>query len=107
MLSELLLKAKIKKTNLQIVGLCILYLASKFEDNVRCSLEELEIHSKGWFSKEHLRIVEMFILEKLEWRICYPTAAEISRLMLYNARPDYDFSQVINQSDRYALECYK
>jgi hypothetical protein len=69
-------------------------------------LDELELHSKGHFSKEQIRIVEMFILEKLEWRLQYPTAGEISRLLLYNTRPDKDFGPVIAVADRYAMICY-
>ncbi|KAK9152206.1 hypothetical protein Syun_010515 [Stephania yunnanensis] len=65
--------AKIAKSEIQLVGLTALLLASKYEDFWHPRIRELISVSAGSYTSAHMLAMEKLILEKLMFRLNIPT----------------------------------
>lgn len=106
LINELLARLGANKAVLQLVGVVALMLATKFEETQQFSLEQAFEQGAGQYSKEQIVLTEVYALEKLEWRLSFPTGAELARQLIYVTGVDYDFSKVMEQSDAFASMCY-
>jgi len=106
LVNELLARLGANKAVLQLVGVVALMLATKFEETQKFSLEQAFEQGAGQYQKEQILLTEIYALEKLQWRLSFPTAAELSRQLIYVTGVNYDFSKVTEQSDAFATMCY-
>ena len=106
LVNELLARLGANKAVLQLVGVVALMLATKFEETQQFSLEQAYEQGAGQYQKEQIVLTEVYALEKLQWRLSFPTAAELARQLIYVTGVNYDFSKVTEQSDAFATMCY-
>lgn len=106
LINELLARLGANKAVLQLVGVVALMLATKFEESKQFSLEQAYEQGAGQYQKEQIVLTEVYALEKLQWRLSFPSAAELSRHLIYVTGVNYDFSKVTEQSDAFATMCY-
>lgn len=107
LINQFLAKVRTKKAVLQLVGVVCLMIALKFHENMGYTLDHAMIHSANLYKKEDIKATELFAMQKMGWKLAFPTAAEISRQLLYVTGVDFDFSKIIERSDAFAMECYK
>ena len=106
LVNELLARITANKSVLQLVGVVALMLATKFEETAQFTLEQAFEQGAGLYQKEQIVLTEVYALEKLQWRLTFPTAAELARHLLYITGVNYDFTKVTEQSDAFATMCY-
>lgn len=99
-------KVKTPKSALQLVGVVGLMLAAKYEEGIDYTLEHAYNHAARLYPKQDIITAELYCLEKLEWNLHYPTAAELTRQLLFITGVQYDFSRIIERVDQLALLCY-
>lgn len=99
-------KVKTPKSALQLVGVVGLMLAAKYEEGIDYTLEHAYNHAARLYPKPDIITAELYCLEKLEWNLHYPTAAELTRQLLFITGVQYDFSRIIDRADQLALLCY-
>mmetsp|Transcript_17208 Transcript_17208/g.17129 ORF Transcript_17208/g.17129 Transcript_17208/m.17129 type:complete len:116 (+) Transcript_17208:294-641(+) len=81
-------------------------VALKFHESVMYTLEHAVLHTGNMYRKEDIQTTELFALQKLGWTLSFPTAAELSRQLLYVTGVEYDFSKILDRSDAFAMICY-
>jgi hypothetical protein len=105
-LAIFLSKVKTPKAVLQLVGVSCVLITAKFEEGINYTLEHAYNHSAKLYQKKDIITTELYCLEKLEWRLYYPTAAQLLRHLIYVTGVDYDFSKIIAKADAHCLLCY-
>lgn len=106
LINRFLSLVKTKKAVLQLVGLVCLMIALKFHESVMYTLDHAMLHSGNIYKKDDIQTTELFALQKLGWCLSYPTAAELSRQLLYITGVEYDFAKILDRSDAFAMICY-
>ena len=91
---------------LQLIGIVSLMLAVKYHEKTTLTISEASAYCSGKVSLAAIQTTENYILQKLDWRVDIPTAAEISRLLLLSTGISYDLSKIFDRSDGFALICY-
>ncbi|WIA14127.1 hypothetical protein OEZ85_002671 [Tetradesmus obliquus] len=66
----------------QALGATCLWLASKYEEVVPCTMDDLRWLTGGAFSTQQLRGTEQAVLLLLRWRLALPTAWSFHSQML-------------------------
>lgn len=99
-------KVKTPKSALQLVGVIGLMLAAKYEEGIDYTLEHAYNHAARLYPKQDIITAELYCLEKLEWNMYYPTAAELTRQLLFITGVQYDFSRIIERTDQLSTLCY-
>lgn len=105
-LSLFLSKVKTPKSVLQLVGVVCILITAKFEEGISYTLDHAYNHSAKLYQKKDIITAELYCLEKLEWKLYYPTAAELIRQLVYITGVDYDFSRIISRADDHSMLCY-
>lgn len=101
-----LAKVKTPKSALQLVGVVGLMVSAKYEEGMDYTLEHAYNHAARLYPKQDIITAELYCLEKLEWIMHYPTAAELTRQLLFITGVQYDFSRIIERSDQLSTLCY-
>ena len=99
-------KVKTPKSALQLVGVIGLMVSAKYEEGIDYTLEHAYNHAARLYPKQDIITAELYCLEKLEWVLHYPTAAELTRQLLFITGVQYDFSRIIERSDQLTTLCY-
>ncbi|KAL9402224.1 hypothetical protein Peur_006073 [Populus x canadensis] len=73
LLDRYLSQAQIKKSELQLVGLTALFLASKYEDFWHPRIKDLISISAESYSRDQMLVMEKLLLKKLKFRLNEPT----------------------------------
>lgn len=105
-LAIFLSKVKTPKSVLQLVGVSCILITAKFEEGINYTLEHAYCHSAKLYQKRDIITTELYCLEKIEWRLHYPTASQFLRCLIYVTGVDYDFSKIITKADAHCLVCY-
>jgi len=105
-LATFLSKVRTPKSVLQLVGVACVLITAKFEEGISYTLEHAYTHSAKLYQKKDIITTELYCLEKLEWRLHFPTAAQLLRHLIYVTGVDYDFSKIITKADAHCLVCY-
>ena len=81
-------------------------LAVKYHEKTTLPLIQASNCCSGRYSISTVQITELYILEKLEWKIDIPTASEIIRSLLLATGVSYDLSKIFERSDAFTVICY-
>lgn len=106
LINNFLASVHTKRAVLQLVGIVSLMVAIKFHDSIDFPLEQAIKHCGHIYKKEDLQATEIFLLQKCEWCLKLPTAAELSKQLLYITGVNYDFTKIIERSNSFAMMCY-
>ena len=106
LINNFLASVHTKRAVLQLVGIVSLMIALKFHDSIDYPLEQAILHCGRIYKKEDLQATEIFLLQKCEWCLKFPTAAELSKQLLYITGVNYDFTKIIERSNSFAMMCY-
>jgi hypothetical protein len=99
-------KTTARKAVLQLVGVVGMMIALKFHESMAYTLEHAFIHSGKTFKKDDIKLAEIYAMQKLGWKLEIPTAAELSRQLVYITGVEYDFTKILERSDSFAMICY-
>lgn len=105
-LNIFLSKVKTPKSVLQLVGVVCILITAKYEEGITYTLEHAYNHAAKLYQKKDIITAELYCLEKLEWKLYYPTSAELIRQLVYITGVDYDFSRIITRADDHSMICY-
>lgn len=94
------------KHTIQLVAVVCLMLAVKYHEKTTFTLVQAATCCSDRYSINSIQISEFYVLQKLEWRVDIPTAAEITRSLLLATRISYDMSKIFERSDAFAVICY-
>lgn len=102
-----LLKLKIHKNFLQLLGVTSLFISIKCEESFIYGLEDACKLCADTYSKEEVSAMEMLLYKTLKWKLQYPTPGEISRRLvnLTNAVPLNDFPAFQKKVDNFTDLC--
>lgn len=106
LINNFLANVHTKRAVLQLVGIVSLMIALKFHDSTDYPLDSAIQHCGNIYKKEDLQATEIFLLQKCEWCLKIPTAAELSKQLLYITGVNYDFTKIIERSNSFAMMCY-
>jgi hypothetical protein len=106
LINQFLATVNTKKAVLQLVGIVSLMLALKFHDSIGYNLDYAIAHCGGIYKREDIQATEIFMLQKLGWCLRIPTAAELSKQLLYITKVDYNFDKILERSNSFAMICY-
>lgn len=106
LINQFLSTVHTKRAVLQLVGIVCFMIALKYHESICYPLEQAIIHCGRVYNKEDLQNTEIFLLQKLEWCLKIPTAAELAKQLLYISGVNYDFSKIIERGNSFAMTCY-
>ena len=109
-LDSFLSKKKLNNlTILKLVKALAVHIAMKFEYMLQPSyLREKAIYRLcgSRFTLSDIRATELYVLQAINWDFSAPTASEIAQHMLLAICPEYNFSEILRNSDAYCAMCY-
>lgn len=106
LINRFLATSKVVKSTLQLVGIVGLIIAIKFHETIGYTLDHAMMHTGSIYTREDIQVTEVFIMGKLDWCLKIPTAAELSKQLLYISGVNYDFSKIIERSNSFSMICY-
>ncbi|OZJ02648.1 hypothetical protein BZG36_04404, partial [Bifiguratus adelaidae] len=74
--------------NFQLVGLACLFIAAKYEEIASPCIKDFLKMADGGYQEKDVRIAERYILQTLEFQLCYPNAMNFLRRI--SKADDYD-----------------
>lgn len=93
---------------LKLLALVCLFISSKHYETTRVSLNALLRECRGNYTRNNLIEIELFVLERLEWRVIYPTIAELSKSLLNSVAPELEKKDdIIEKVDILAFSYYE
>lgn len=95
-----------KRAVLQLVGIVCLMVALKYHESIGYTLDHAMNHCGNIYKRDDIQATEIFLLQKLDWCLKIPTAAELSRQLLYVTGVSYDFTKILERSNSFAMSCY-
>lgn len=90
----------------EVVACTCLLLASKFMKTSDLTLDWVSEVCERAAGVELVKLMELEILDALDFQLDQPTAAEVINLTLCMSAPGYDLSKLITESLEYASLCY-
>ena len=106
LINQFLATVHTKKAVLQLVGVVSLMIALKYHESIGYTLDHAMEHSGNLYKREDIQATEIFLLQKLDWCLKIPTAAELSKQLLYITGVNYDFTKILERSNSFAMLCY-
>ena len=106
LINQFLATTHTKKAVLQLVGVVSLMIALKYHESIGYTLDHAMEHSGNLYKREDIQATEIFLLQKLDWCLKIPTAAELSKQLLYITGVNYDFTRILERSNAFAMNCY-
>ncbi|OMJ93153.1 hypothetical protein SteCoe_3973 [Stentor coeruleus] len=106
LINQFLATVHTKKAVLQLVGIVCLMIALKYHESIGFTLDHAIEHCGNVYSREDIQATEIFLLQKLDWCLKIPTAAELSKQLLYITGVSYDFTKILERSNSFAMLCY-
>lgn len=107
LIDKLLHSYPVQKGSLPLLGTVCLLLGAKTHEHNPISLSTVLRVTNNAYKLEDVIAIELVVLEQVSWTLCIPTAAELSRQLVYITGVAYDFSNVLCRSDSFALICYQ
>lgn len=94
------------KAVLQLIVVICLMIAVKYYEGKTMTLDQVVEQAGGHYRHEEVIATELFIMEKLEWTMAYPTAAELGRQLVYITGVEYNFEKILERSEAFESICY-
>lgn len=99
-------RVPISKRCLQLVGVVSLMIALKTQDSLYYDLDRAFIDGGRLYKRGDIIATELYMMQTLNWNLSFPTAAELSRQLVYITDVQYNFKDVLERSDAFAVICY-
>jgi hypothetical protein len=99
-------KVRISKDCLQLLGVVSLMIALKTQDSLYYDLNRAFIDGGRLYKRGDIIATELYVMHTLKWSLSFPTAAELSRQLVYITGVQYNFREVLERSDAFATLCY-
>lgn len=99
-------KNTLSPPDLELVGLACLLISNKYNGDSHLDLRQIERLSSNKFTVFHIQIIEIYILQTLNWQVSIPTASEILRVLLLVTGVNTNFQKVFERSDAFVLHFY-
>ena len=106
LINQFLATMHTKKAVLQLVGIVSLMVALKYHESIGYTIDHAMEHTGHIYKREDIQATEIFLLQKLDWCLKIPTAAELSKQLLYITGVNYDFTKILERSNSFAMLCY-
>jgi hypothetical protein len=106
LINQFLAAVSSKKAVLQLIGIVSLMVALKYHESIGYTLDHAIEHCGKIYKREDIQATEIFLLQKLDWCLKIPTAAELSKQLLYITGVSYDFTRILERSNSFAMLCY-
>ena len=105
-LNIVLTRMSTPKAVLQLVVVICLMVAVKYQEGKTMTLEQVVEQAGGSYRNEEVIATELYIMDKVEWTLSYPTAAELGRQLVYITGVEYDFEKILERSEAFESICY-
>jgi len=105
-LNIFLKRVTISKRCLQLLGVVSLMIALKTQDSLYYDLDRAFIDGGRLYKRGDIIATELYVMQTLNWNLSFPTAAELSRQLVYITDVQYNFKEVLDRSDAFAVICY-
>mmetsp|Transcript_14730 Transcript_14730/g.21459 ORF Transcript_14730/g.21459 Transcript_14730/m.21459 type:complete len:262 (-) Transcript_14730:69-854(-) len=105
-LDRFLEKVGTKPTVLRLVSIVSLLIAQKFQGPMKITVNQVFTLTGGRYSVNDIKLIELFVLQKLNWKLNTPTVGELARLLLEITGLNYDFSKIIERANAFGMVCY-
>lgn len=94
------------KTVLQLVVVLCLNIAAKYQEGRNLSLDQVVEQAGNLYRAQEVISTELYMMQKLEWTLAYPTAAELGRQLVYITGVEYNFEKILERSEAFESLCY-
>lgn len=94
------------KTVLQLVVVLCLNIAAKYQEGRNMTVEQVVEQAGNMYRAQEVIATELYMMQKLEWTLAYPTAAELGRQLVYVTGVDYNFEKILERSEAFESLCY-
>lgn len=94
------------KTVLQLVVVLCLNIAAKYQEGRNMTVEQVVEQAGNAYRAQEVIATELYMMQKLEWTLAYPTAAELGRQLVYITGVEYNFEKILERSEAFESLCY-
>ena len=106
LLNIILVRMNCPKTVLQLVVVLCLNIAAKYQEGRNMTVEQVIEQAGGSYVGQEVIATELYMMQKLEWTLVYPTAAELGRQLVYVTGVEYNFDKILERSEAFESLCY-